>query len=813
MTNKEFRSVLARGARRFRCTILSRTSLRVLSFAAVLVGLLAFALAPGQPVSAAGPWTVNTTSDTHAANPAVSPNDGGGNISLRSAIEAANAQGGTTTINVPPGTYTLSLGELQIGPSGNINVTINGTGNPSSTVIQQTNTGCPSISTCNNRVFNLDPNLVGNVTVTIQHVTIAHGRTSDSIGGAGIIAGCEVPGCGGFDSTTVNDVVFNDNNVLGTSPGAVGGGIQNIGGTLIVQNSTFTNNSAGVFRGGGIYYDSHSPSVGTFTVSNSTFTGNTSGSTASGGGAIYMTAVAGSTLSVTGSSFSGNQATGTSAGGGAIYKDGGATLTIDHSTFVNNQVLGNDPTTNLASGGAIDTNTGSVTVSFSRFVGNSVVVAGHGGAIFNAAGATTTAQNNWWGCNTGPGGAGCDTVGGTVSSNPWIVLSNTASPSTILVNQSTTLTASFLQNSAGTPLSAGQVSVLVGLPVTWGNAQLGTLSGQQAMIQSNGTAVATFTAASTVGTGHADATVDNGTATANITIKDTPITGLQAANSSPTRVGSSTAFTATISDGSNVNYAWNFGDGPATASGATTSHIYISVGFYTARVTATNSVSTVVATTPVTITNLPPIANAGPDQTVQINTLVTLDGSGSSDPDGHYPLSYGWTQTGGTAVVLSSNVISMPTFTAPATPTVLSFRLVITDAHGLPSLTASTVAITVSNQSIVGLVASNSSPTLIGNPTVFTATASGNNIVYTWNFGDSTPVADGNAVTHTYGTFGTFTAVVTATNSGGSVTATTQVTINPVRVFLPFVASNYSSALSALHVGGVLTLTMTDAYF
>jgi PKD repeat protein len=123
------------------------------------------------------------------------------------------------------------------------------------------------------------------------------------------------------------------------------------------------------------------------------------------------------------------------------------------------------------------------------------------------------------------------------------------------------------------------------------------------------------------------------------------------------------------------------------------------------------------------------------------------------------------------------------------------------------------VAITVSNQSIVGLVASNSSPTLIGNPTVFTATASGNNIVYTWNFGDSTPVADGNAVTHTYGTFGTFTAVVTATNSGGSVTATTQVTINPVRVFLPFVASNYSSALSALHVGGVLTLTMTDAYF
>ena len=60
-----------------------------------------------------------------------------------------------------------------------------------------------------------------------------------------------------------------------------------------MQNSTFTNNDAGVYSGGGIYYDSHSPSIGTFTVSNSSFTGNKSGSTNSGGGTIYETAVAG----------------------------------------------------------------------------------------------------------------------------------------------------------------------------------------------------------------------------------------------------------------------------------------------------------------------------------------------------------------------------------------------------------------------------------------------------------------------------------------------------------------------------------------
>jgi hypothetical protein len=97
-------------------------------------------------------------------------------------------------------------------------------------------------------------------------------------------------------------------------------------------------------------------------------------------------------------------------------------------------------------------------------------------------------------------------------------------------------------------------------------------------------------------------------------------------------------------------------------------------------------------------TNLPPLANAGPDQTVVGGATVTLDGSASADPDGHLPLSYRWTRTGGPAVVLSSNTISRPTFTAPGTPTVLTFSLRVTDSLGLGS-TPDQVVITVPDTS------------------------------------------------------------------------------------------------------------------
>lgn len=82
--------------------------------------------------------------------------------------------------------------------------------------------------------------------------------------------------------------------------------------------------------------------------------------------------------------------------------------------------------------------------------------------------------------------------------------------------------------------------------------------------------------------------------------------------------------------------------------------------------------------------NVPPVANAGPDQTVDEDTVVTLDGSGSTDAQ---PIaSYLWEQTAGATVSLSSTTVAKPTFTAPPVApgmVLLTFKLTVTDTGEL----------------------------------------------------------------------------------------------------------------------------------
>ena len=100
----------------------------------------------------------------------------------------------------------------------------------------------------------------------------------------------------------------------------------------------------------------------------------------------------------------------------------------------------------------------------------------------------------------------------------------------------------------------------------------------------------------------------------------------------------------------------------------------------------------------VTVHNRPPVADAGLDQDADTNAVVTLDGSGSDDPDGDLPLSYGWVQAGGPAVSLSDPTAESPTFAAPGDPVVLTFELVVTDSLGLADSTPDNVVIAVGNR-------------------------------------------------------------------------------------------------------------------
>ncbi len=85
-----------------------------------------------------------------------------------------------------------------------------------------------------------------------------------------------------------------------------------------------------------------------------------------------------------------------------------------------------------------------------------------------------------------------------------------------------------------------------------------------------------------------------------IIIVDAPITGLQASNDGPTRIGETTTFTATIAGGTNVAYSWNFGDG-ATGSGEIVTHTYTARGVYEATVTAQNTADSQTSKTSVTV--------------------------------------------------------------------------------------------------------------------------------------------------------------------------------------------------------------------
>ena len=163
-------------------------------------------------------------------------------------------------------------------------------------------------------------------------------------------------------------------------------------------------------------------------------------------------------------------------------------------------------------------------------------------------------------------------------------------------------------------------------------------------------------------------------------------------------------------EGEALTYAWSQTEGPAvvleaeataTPSFAAPAQLLDDVVLaFSLRVTDARGLASGVDSVRVTVeagVNDAPLADAGPDQTVAEGASVSLDGSGSADPEGE-SLTYAWEQTGGPAVTLEGTATATPSFAAPAqlaADAVLTFALRVTDAQGLVS-EVDEVAVTVS---------------------------------------------------------------------------------------------------------------------
>ncbi len=100
-------------------------------------------------------------------------------------------------------------------------------------------------------------------------------------------------------------------------------------------------------------------------------------------------------------------------------------------------------------------------------------------------------------------------------------------------------------------------------------------------------------------------------------------------------------------DGGVVTLAWDFGDG-STGTGTTVAHAYTAAGAYTVTLTVTDDEgeSTSCEHVVTIAANQDPICDAGGPYDAIIDETVTLDGSGSSDPDGTI-VTYDWDLGGG----------------------------------------------------------------------------------------------------------------------------------------------------------------------
>ena len=306
---------------------------------------------------------------------------------------------------------------------------------------------------------------------------------------------------------------------------------------------------------------------------------------------------------------------------------------------------------------------------------------------------------------------------------------------------------------------------------------------------------------------------DNGTYTVSLTVTDSKgaassavTTTATIANAIPVvtlpanqaaTAGIAYSLSATFSDAGVNDSPWSYsidwGDGSAPTTGSATSqaaaitasHTYAAGGTDTLRMTVTDKDGgAAAAKTPVAVAavNHPPTAAVGGPYSGNEGAPVSLNGSGSSDPDGD-ALTYAWSfgdGSTGTGATPSHAYADNGSYTVSVT---------VTDSKGASS-TAATTIVTVAN--IAPTVSAPASlAASAGSPVTLSATFSDPGTrdapwSYTINWGDGTAATTGSVTSqtgisaaHIYAAAGSNTAILTVTDKdGGAGTGQTVVTVS-----------------------------------
>ncbi len=256
------------------------------------------------------------------------------------------------------------------------------------------------------------------------------------------------------------------------------------------------------------------------------------------------------------------------------------------------------------------------------------------------------------------------------------------------------------------------------------------------------------------------------------------VTAPPPANVPPTAAFTSTATNLAVAfdgsaskdaDGSIAGYAWDFGDG-ATGNGSTPNHVYGSAGTYPVKLTVTdNRGGTDSVTTNVTVTAAPP-ANQPPIAAFTASTtnlVVSVDASGSSDPDGSVA-SYAWDfgdQSTGTGRTATHTYATAGTY---------QVTLTVTDNKGANNAVTKPVTTQAAvNNPPVAAFTSTTADLKASVDANGSTDADGTIASYVWDFGDGSS-GTGKTSTRTYLAAGTYQVKLTVTDNAGASTSVTQ---------------------------------------